>query len=131
MTSNVFNRFLIQWMQLPLLKSSSHLIIRLSTVTTAFSVSLPFLSIKLEDIALIRERLYNGAITICVSLSFSTLFQKRVLPSAVGAELPRPARPASVADDANDDDADVDGNNLPGFKLTWLVLSSDEINDRK
>ena len=89
---------------------------------------------KLEDIALIRERLYNGAITICVSLSFSTLFQKRVLPSAVGAELPRPARPASVADDANDandDDADVDGNNLPGFKLTWLVLSSDEINDRK
>ena len=110
------------------------MIIRLSTVTTAFSVSLPFLSIKLEDIALIRERLYNGAITICVSLSFSTLFQKRVLPSAVGAELPRPARPASVADDANDandDDADVDGNNLPGFKLTWLVLSSDEINDRK
>ena len=130
MTSNVFNRFLIQWMQLPLLKSSSHLIIRLSTVTTAFSVSLPFLSIKLEDIALIRERLYNGAITICVSLSFSTLFQKRVLPSAVGTELPRTARPASVAD-ANNDDADVDGNNLPGFKLTWLVLSNDEINDRK
>ena len=90
----------------------------------------PFLSIKLEDIALIRD-----CLMVLLRFASLSLFLYPISETCVAERRWRSAAtlgPACLPTQKTTTTMTTtsSNNNLSGFKLTWLVLSCDEINDR-